>query len=803
MRAIFDATPDAMLISDVNGIITMMNQQAEQLLGYKAHELIGLSIEVLVPERFRAANPALQGQFATSPYERAMAMGRMVLALKKNNSEFDVDISLSPIHTTKGLFFANAMRDVSLQKKAAASLQESEERFRRMADVSPAMIWITDAKGNPTFVNQTWLNFTGLEFTEAMTFEGWIKLVHPDDKENIFAEYYKNILDLKPIQTEYRIRDAQGNWRWILDQGVPMQDELGEFKGYVGSAIDITDRKLAEAEFRIAATAFESQEAMVITDTNTVILRVNKTFCDTTGYTANEVVGHKMSLLKSGCHDTAFYANMWETINSTGTWQGEVWDQRKNGEIYLNWMTITAVKDAAGKVTNYVGTHIDISARKAAEDEIKKLAFYDPLTKLPNRRLLQDRLQQTIASNARSGMYAALLFIDLDNFKTLNDTLGHDKGDLLLQLVANRLTNSVRECDTVARLGGDEFVIMLDGIGNKLSEAAIQTETIGEKILATFNQPYQLAGYEHKSTPSIGVTLFSHHDNTIEELLKQADIAMYQAKAAGRNTLRFFDPSMQLSITARANMEDDLHQGLQEKQFQLYYQPQVNNDGRITGVEALVRWQHSRRGIVSPSEFIPLAEETGLILPLGQWVLETACEQLAKWATKEETAHLTISVNVSVRQFQQTHFVNQVLAALNCFAANPHRLKLELTESTLLSNVEDIITKMTVLKEKGVAFSLDDFGTGYSSLYYLKLLPLDQLKIDQSFVRNILIDANDAAIAKMVIALANSMGLAVIAEGVENVEQKHFLASLGCYDFQGYLFSKPVPIDQFEALLAM
>ena len=803
LRVIFDATPDAMLISNVDGVITMVNHQAELLLGYAAAELLGQPIDMLVPERFRAAHVGLRENFAAAPLVRRMGLGRVVQALKKQGGEIDVEISLSPIHTNQGLFFASALRDVTLQKQTEAALKASEQRFRRMADVSPAMIWITDVQGNPSFVNHTWLNFTGLDFNTAMSHEGWLKHVHPDDRSSVFLVYYKNIHARQPILTEYRLQRAQGDWRWILDHGVPMYNENGEFSGYIGSAIDITERKQAEAEFRIAATAFESQEAMVITDTNTVILRVNKMFTDSTGYTAEEAVGNKMNLLKSDRQNAAFYAAMWDSISQTGMWQGEIWDKRKNGEVYPKWLTITAVRDAKGVVTHYVGTHIDISERKAAEDEIKNLAFYDPLTQLPNRRLLRDRLHQALVTHSRNAVYGALLFIDLDNFKTLNDTLGHDQGDYLLQQVAKRLVDSVRECDTVARFGGDEFVVMLEELSEQTTEAAIHTELVAAKILLHLNKPYLIDGRVHHSTPSIGATLFGDQASSIDELLKQADIAMYQAKASGRNMLKFFDPSMQASISARANLEEKLRIGLREKQFLLHYQPQVNGDHQVVGAEALIRWQDSAQTMVGPAEFIPLAEETGLILPIGQWVLETACAQLVKWAAQPVLAHLSISVNVSVRQFRQDDFVAQVLEILKQSGANPAMLKLELTESLLAFDVENIIQKMTALKQAGVVFALDDFGTGFSSLYYLKQLPLDQLKIDQSFVRDILTDANDAAIAKMIIALAASMGLQVLAEGVEQEAQRAFLAGYGCYDYQGYLFSKPLAIAEFENLLLL
>jgi diguanylate cyclase (GGDEF)-like protein/PAS domain S-box-containing protein len=557
----------------------------------------------------------------------------------------------------------------------------------------------------------------------------------------------------------------------------------------------------ANADLRIAAIAFESQEGMFITDAQNVILRVNRAFSEITGYSSEEVIGQTPRLLSSGRHDAAFYAEMRESIQHSRSWQGEIWNRRKNNQVYPEWLTITAVTDSSGAITHYVSTLTDISQRKASEEKIQYLAFYDSLTCLPNRRLLVDRLQQALASSARSERRGALLFIDLDNFKLLNDTLGHDKGDLLLQQVAQRLTASVREGDSVARLGGDEFVLLLDDLSENPNEAANQAEAVGEKILAALNQPYDLAGHSYHSTPSIGVTLFAGHQSGVDELMKHADLAMYEAKNAGRNTLRFFDPQMQATITARASLEKDLREGVQARQFILYYQPQVDAAERITGTEALVRWQHPQRGLVSPAAFIPLAEETGLILPLGLWVLETACDQLLAWASNAQRAHLSIAVNVSARQFRQPDFVAQVLAVLDRSGANPRQLKLELTESLLLDDLEAIIGKMSALKARGIGFSLDDFGTGYSSLSYLKRLPLDQLKIDQSFVRDLLTDPNDAAIAHTIVALAQSLGLSVIAEGVETAAQKDCLAVQGCLAYQGYLFSRPLPIADFERLL--
>jgi diguanylate cyclase (GGDEF)-like protein/PAS domain S-box-containing protein len=563
---------------------------------------------------------------------------------------------------------------------------------------------------------------------------------------------------------------------------------------------DMTEHKQAQEELRIAATAFESQEAILVTDAFGRILRVNRSFTEITGYTAEDVLGQPPCWHNADPSQDITSVDFWAEIALAGTWRGEIECGRKDAQRYPAGVTVSAVHDEQGQVTHCVVTLTDISQRKAAEEQIRSLAFNDALTRLPNRRLLMDRLAQIMVSSHRHTRHIALMFIDLDNFKTINDTLGHNMGDLLLVQVAQRLTDCMREGDTVARLGGDEFVVMLEDLSENAQEAAQQAETVGEKILDVLNVSYLLGADTYRSTPSIGVTLFSGDTHeSMDEPLKRADMAMYQAKAAGRNTLRFFDPQMQSNVITRAALEKDLHDALQKNQLLLHYQIQVLGGNRLMGAEALVRWLHPVRGLISPAEFIPLAEETGLILPLGQWVLHAACTQLAAWAHQPEMAYLSVSVNVSARQFRHPDFVAHVLAALGSTGANPSLLKLELTESMLLDNVEDMVLKMTALKSRDVGFSLDDFGTGYSSLSCLKRLPLDQLKIDQGFVRDILEDPNDAAIAKMVVALADSMGLAVIAEGVETEAQRVSLAEHGCHAYQGFLFSCPLPIDAFEA----
>jgi diguanylate cyclase (GGDEF)-like protein/PAS domain S-box-containing protein len=566
---------------------------------------------------------------------------------------------------------------------------------------------------------------------------------------------------------------------------------------FVVLARDITERRLAEAELRVAATAFEAREGMMITDPDGNIVRVNKAFTEITQFSAEEVIGKNPKILRSGRHDQNFYQEMWTKIRAEGSWRGEIWNRRKSGEVFPEWLTITAVRNAQGDITHYVSTLTDITELKQNEERIHHLAFFDPLTHLPNRRLLRDRLEHAMATSLRQNSHGAILFIDLDDFKTLNDNRGHHIGDLLLVAVAGRLRYSVREQDTVARLGGDEFVVVLEGLGEARDDAATYAQRVAEKILVHLNQVYQLEEREYFNTPSIGICLFGDNEVAIEDLLKQADQAMYHAKAAGRNTLRFFDPEMQTLTAQRFALQHEIREALQQNQFQLYYQPQIDAQGNVKGAEALIRWLHPQRGMVSPMEFIPIAEDSGLIIPLGNWIVEAACQQLVKWAESPATANLNLAINVSARQFQHAAFVEQMLDTLQKTGANPQRLKLELTESMLIDNPQDMIIKMDALKARGIKFSLDDFGTGYSSLSYLKRLPINELKIDKSFVNDILTDPNDAAIARMVIRLAQSMELVVIAEGVETKAQRDWLEQEGCYRYQGYYFGKPMPAEDF------
>ena len=591
-----------------------------------------------------------------------------------------------------------------------------------------------------------------------------------------------------------------GKPRWLLMHHQPMPGQ-----SFVRTFIDVTAYKLTGAELqerekRFLALSTMSSDWFWLQDANYRFTQFSGAFAFDFTPPANTVGKTRWELnIQLTPDQWAEHRAVLDARQPFRNFEYAITDD--NGE--TRWYSINGepLFDEHQIFVGYHGTGRNISDRKTIETEVAYIAYHDSLTGLANRLLLLDRMKQQLATCTRNGGHGALFLLDLDNFKTLNDTQGHDKGDLLLQQVAQRLLACVREIDTVARLGGDEFVVMLNGLSEHRNVAAAQAGNVGAKILEMLTQPYQLEQHSVRSTPSIGVTLFGSADNVEQELLKQADLAMYQAKASGRNTLRFFNPAMEAHVKASAALEVDLRDAVQQEQFILHYQAQVHGQSRVTGAEALVRWIHPQRGIVSPADFIPLAEDTGLILPLGLWVLKAACLQLSDWAKRPEACHLTLSVNISALQLKQLDFVEQVLALLNQTGANPGRLKLELTESLLVSDVDTTISKMKELQANGVGFSLDDFGTGFSSLSNLKRLPLDQLKIDQSFVRDILVDPDDAAIAKMVIALADSLGLMVIAEGVEQEAQRVFLADQGCHAYQGYLFSRPLALREFEALL--
>ena len=681
--------------------------------------------------------------------------------------------------------------------------RESEERFRALFNqATVGVAQVDSATGQFVRVNQRYADILGYSPQElvGMTFQS---LTHPDDLAADLAQVRRlQSGDVPEYRLEKRYIHKDGHEVWG-DLTVSSMWASGSAPGYhIAVVQDITARKRMEENLRANEQRLRSilerlpMGLCLVQDDGLISFR-NARYVQICGYTQEEVP------------DTnTWWQRAYPDATEREAIRQRLLDTSHQGIIPLAEYTIRCA-DGKYKPVEISGIFVeggrlitmqDLSERKAAEEEINQLAYYDPLTRLPNRRLLMDRLQQALATSARHHRSGALLMLDLDNFKTVNETRGHDRGDALLLQVAHRLRSCVHEDDTVARQGGDEFVVVLEDLGDSPEEAAARAEDVGQRILGVLREPYQIDGDAHHSSLSMGVTIYSGTRETVDELLKRADLALYQAKNAGRDTLRFYDPQMQAVVSARATLELDMRVGLAQGQFELYYQPQIDH-GRIIGAEALLRWRHPRDGFISPAYFIPLAEETGLILPLGEWVLQAACRRLAAWAQQPDLATLSLAVNVSPRQFHQTGFVAQVLAALAGAGADGHQLKLEMTEGLLLQDVEDTIDKMGQLRGYGVGFSLDDFGTGYSSLSYLKRLPLDQLKIDQSFVRDVLTDPNDAAIARTVVALGTSLGLRVIAEGVETEAQREFLERHHCHAWQGFLLSPPVAVAEFEALV--
>ncbi len=687
--------------------------------------------------------------------------------------------------------------------------RQSEERFRALFNqAAVGVAQINSQNGVIVRINQRYCDIIGYTAAELQG-RSLREISHPADQPAGFAQMDRlKAGDIPEFRIEKRYFHKNGAQVWVDLTVTPMWTLGATPDFHIAMVQDITARKQMEEtlrgnEQRLRGILQRLPVGVCLVQRDGRMSFRNERFVQICGYTeldiptAEQWWQHVYPDAETRARHRAAWGRALEHAHAS---DGSI--EPAEYVIHCNDGQQRSVEIAGVLVgKDHLITMVDLSQRKAAEEEIRYLAFYDPLTRLPNRRLLLDRLQQALATSARHQRSGALLLLDLDNFKTLNETQGHDRGDTLLLQVSHRLRACVHEDDTVARQGGDEFVVVLEDLGDTPEDAAARAEEAAQKILQALREPYTLDGEAHHSSLSMGITVFSGMRETVDELLKRADLAMYQAKSAGRDTLRFYDPQMQAAVSARAALEADMRAGLAQGQFELYYQPQVDN-GRITGAEALLRWRHPRDGFVSPAQFIPLAEESGLILPLGEWVLNAACERLAQWAQQPVLAGLSLAVNVSPRQFHQSGFVPQVLAALARSGAEGTRLKLEMTEGLLLADVEDTIAKMAKLKSYGVGFSLDDFGTGYSSLAYLKRLPLNQLKIDQSFVRDVLTDPNDAAIARTVVALATSLGLSVIAEGVETEEQRAFLARNHCHSWQGYLLSKPIPVAEFEQLVA-
>lgn len=694
--------------------------------------------------------------------------------------------------------------------------EESNDVLQNLTDQLPGALFqcilSPDGKVSFNYGNKQFLDFCGrLPGQLPVDGSAIAALLHPEDRTRVLNSLKKSAGQQLTWQHEYRLLAPGGGVQW--HQGVARPQRLANgdihWYGYDQNVTELKDVELnlATINKRLDILISAVPDSIFFKDGAGRWLAINDAAEELfqlqdiawTNKTELELAELNPDFREAHLSCWADDEKTWANGRLTTFYESIV---DKSGQTHFLEVRKMPVYDSQGRRQGLTIIGRDITSQTQAQEQIERLASFDSLTQLPNRRLLLDRLQMALTSSLSTRQHGALLLIDLDNFKTLNDTLGHDVGDQLLQQVAARLSASLHAGDTLARLGGDEFVVMLEHLSQNRSDAAIRAELLGEKILATFDSPFQIGSNTCQSSPSIGIALFSgDQQDTVDELLKQADIAMYQAKAAGRNILRFFDAQMQEIVSARAALEADIRHGLEQDQFRLYFQPQVDQAGQIVGAEALLRLLDATRGVVAPGDFITLAEDTGLILPLGNWVMNTACAQLAQWATRTETAHLTLAFNVSAHQFSRPDFVEQLLAALDRTGANPNLLKLEPTESLFLGDMEGTIEKMTALRKKGVRFSLDDFGTGYSSLAYLKKLPLDQLKIDQSFVHELPTDPNACAIARTIIALGQVLGLGIIAEGVETEAQRDFLAQNGCHLYQGYLFAHAVPADEFLALL--
>jgi diguanylate cyclase (GGDEF)-like protein/PAS domain S-box-containing protein len=809
-RTVFQTSVDGICVSSMSdGRYIDANKAFLDLLGFDREEIVGQTSHGLnlwtEPELREVLVDKLRRDSSFRDVETQFVRKNGMLAW------FLISGSVIEIDGTQCVL--SIVRDISAAKAAEArivaageALRVSEERYRTAFETSLDAINI-NRLDDGIFVecNRAFLDITGYKREEVIGRTSLELEIWGDqrDRQRLF-EMLREKSSCRDLEARFRKKNGEVCLGLmsasVMDiDGVPCM---------ICMTRDISKAKAAEERLAAATEALRVSEERYRTAFQTSLdgitinrlsdgmyIECNKAFLDITAYEREDVIG-KTSLELGIWADLRNRHRLVEILRQNSSCRDlEVQFRKKSGEVF--WVVVSASLIELDGDTCLLSMVRDISGAKDAEDRIRSLAFYDSLTGLPNRRLLLERLRETLTLSVSSRRRQALLLVNLDHFKMLNETLGHQAGDYLLQEAGRRIISCVGEAGTVAKFEGDEFVVTLDGLGAIGEEAAERARTTGKNILAAVSRPYLLAGREFRSTASIGITVFGDNPETAEEVLQKADIALDQAKAAGRNTLHLFAPEMQVAVNARATLEEDLHQTIKTNQFVLYYQPQLNR-GQLIGAEALIRWNHPRRGLLAPGEFIPLAEETGLILPLGDWVLETACKQIARWADRASTAHVVVAVNISARQFRQPDFVQRVLAALDRTGANPRNLDLELTESMLAENIEEIIAKMTELKAHGLRFSLDDFGTGYSSLAYLRRLPLDLLKIDRSFVRDILVDASSGAIAQTILSLSKAMNLPVIAEGVETEEQRKFLTNLGCHSFQGFLFSRPLPLEEFE-----
>jgi diguanylate cyclase (GGDEF)-like protein/PAS domain S-box-containing protein len=789
----------AIVAVDLDGLVWQCNPLAERLLA---------PLLASLPASSDGAGPLLGRSLADihrhlgvdhARYEtaaiQALSSGeyRFAQQITGDTRTVHLDSCMLPLYDRHGVACGFVL--VSQDRTDLAVAEDMRQKLSRAVDQSPVAIIITDNQGNVEYVNTRFTEITGYAADEVIGDRMGV-LSSGKTAREVFRSLWSTISTGQEWKGEIINRRKNGELYWDAVHVVPMTDAGGAVTHYLSIQQDISERKKSEETTRLWATVFEnSGEAVMITDPENRIVSVNQAFTEITGYAPAEVIGQNPRVLGSGRHDAAFFAEMWHRLAACGHWQNEIWDRRKNGEVYPKWLGISAVHDHDGQLTHYVAIFSDISERKAAQQRIEYLARHDALTGLPNRTLLADRLEQALAHADRTQSQVALLFLDLDRFKTINDSLGHAVGDALLREITTRLRAAVRETDTVSRLGGDEFVIVVTDQQDE--QAAVG---VAQKILTAMRKPFVIDGHKLTTSISIGITTYPADGSDFDTLLKKADTAMYHAKDAGRNTYRFFTEQMNVDALERLLVQSRLQQALENDEFVLHYQPQVAlGSGRIIGVEALVRWHNPELGLVVPDRFIPLAEENGAIVPIGDWVLREACRQMQAWQDAG-IGPLPVAVNISTLQLQQSDFAEHVLAILAETGHDPALLELEFTESILIDDIDHVVDQVRRLKAAGVSIAIDDFGTGYSSLSYLKRLEVDRLKIDRSFIRDIAADPDDAAIVRAITQMAHSLRLKILAEGAETGEQTRFLLAEGCSEVQGFVFSQPLAADAFAQL---
>jgi len=797
---ILDKAGALVVVLDHEGRIRRFNRACEELTQYSFADVEGRFVWdfLLAPEERESVREEAFSALARNP--TALRNARTNHWVARDGTRRLIEWSNSVLVDEHGAmeFMVCIGTDVTEKRLAEATLQESAQRLNEAQRIAQVGSWELDLASNKLNWSDEIFRLFEIDKTAfGASYEAFLNAIHPEDRERVNQAYADSLATRTPYEIAHRLRMPDGRIKWVNERCETHYDEQGKALRSAGTVQDITERKLAEEALLLYANVFEhSGEAILISDSDQRILAVNPAFTRLTGYTINEIRGANPNILASGQTPTETYRAMWTALDQAGYWQGEIVDRRKDNTLYPKWMAISAVHDVEGNITHYIASFTDITERKMAEAQISQLAYHDTLTGLLNRFSLKSQLEQALAMAHRDQRALAVMFLDMDRFKTINDTLGHAVGDKLLMEVANRLRNSVRESDIVARPGGDEFVVVLTEV-----EDATAAARLADKILQVLGQRYRLGKNELHSTVSIGLAFYPNDGDDGETLMKNADTAMYHAKSQGRNNIQFFTAEMNQAAVKRLMLDQDLREAVETKQFELHYQPQLDSrNGRTVGVEALVRWRHPRNGLVSPAEFIPVAEETGLILQLGEWVLDEACRQLRIWRD-DGIKDVTMAVNLSAHQLHAPVLLAQVAHALEKHGLAGADLELEITESVAMHDPDASISKLKALRDLGVRLSIDDFGTGYSSLSYLKLLPIHTLKLDQSFVRDIETDSNDVAICTATIALAHNLGLAVTAEGVETEAQRLLLTSHHCDFMQGFLFSRPLPAEAALAFI--